>query len=320
MSDKLQITRRDFMNGVALGVAAGLSLSPVELLAMGRKKGVSYPPALTGMRGNHPGSFEVAHALSRYGATWPRPAQRTDGIYDLVVVGGGISGLSAALFFQQRAGPEAKVLVLDNHDDFGGHAKRNEFNVDGRRLIGYGGSQSIDTPGRYSSVAKRLLKDLSIHTERFYEYFDEEYFQRRGLGRGVYFSEEAYGIDSVHPNVTSIFGDAGIADAGSAVDGYPLTRESRKSLLRLLTEDADYLEGLGRAEKIQGVARGQLYGFSQRTGGCHPGSDDPVQGCHHGILGSRLGCAVRIGSLSSRHAGHRRPRHRQARERSAPAR
>ena len=258
MSDKLQITRRDFMNGVALGVAAGLSLSPVELLAMGGKKGVSYPPALTGMRGNHPGSFEVAHALSRYGATWPRPAQRTDGIYDLVVVGGGISGLSAALFFQQRAGSEAKVLVLDNHDDFGGHAKRNEFNVDGRRLIGYGGSQSIDTPGRYSSVAKRLLKDLSIHAERFYEYFDQEYFQRRGLGRGVYFSEEAYGTDSVHPNVTSFFGDAGIADVGSAVDGYPLTRESRESLLRLLSEDADYLEGLGRAEKIQAL-RGVSY-------------------------------------------------------------
>ena len=270
MSDKLQITRRDFINGVALGVAAGLSLSPMELLAVGGNRGVYYPPALAGMRGNHPGSFEVAHALARYGATWPRPRQRTDGIYDLVVVGGGISGLSAALFFQQRTGPDARVLVLDNHDDFGGHAKRNEFNVDGRLLIGYGGSQSIDTPGRYSNVAKRLLNDLSIHTERFYKYFDQEYFQRRGLGRAIYFSEETYGSDSVHPNVTGMFGDAGMGDVGGAVDGYPLSDESRGSLLRLLTEEVDYLEDLGRAEKIQALRRVSYTDFLRAQAGVTP--------------------------------------------------
>lgn len=239
------------MNGIALGVAAGAALSPLELLAMAAKKGVSYPPALTGMRGNHPGSFEVAHALSRSGAMWPRPDRLTDSVYDLVVVGGGISGLSAALFYRQRVGPNAKVLILDNHDDFGGHAKRNEFDVDGKQLIGYGGSQSIDTPGRYSQAAKRLMGDLSIHTERFYDYFDQDYFHDRTLGRGIYFSEEKYGADSVQPNVTSIFGGGDALDVPAIVANYPLSDESRASMIRLLVGDVDYLEGLDRAQKIE---------------------------------------------------------------------
>jgi hypothetical protein len=34
MTKKLNISRRDFLNGVALSIAAGSSLSPIELLAM----------------------------------------------------------------------------------------------------------------------------------------------------------------------------------------------------------------------------------------------------------------------------------------------
>ena len=116
MSDKLNITRRDFINGVAMSVAAGSALSPLELLA---GTAAPYPPALTGMRGNHVGSFEVAHALARDGRHWPRPASQTDGDYDLVIVGGGISGLTAAYLYRQAVGNDARILVLDNHDDFG---------------------------------------------------------------------------------------------------------------------------------------------------------------------------------------------------------
>ena len=87
------------------------------------------------MRGSHPGSFEVAHALARNDARWPEPTEQTDRDYDLVVVGGGISGLSAAYFYRQRLGRDVRILILDNHDDFGGHAKRNEFTVDGKQLI-----------------------------------------------------------------------------------------------------------------------------------------------------------------------------------------
>ena len=271
MSGQLNITRRDFINGVALGVAAGLSLSPRELLALGGAEGAPYPPALTGMRGSHPGSFEVAHGLSRHGATWPQPATLTDQPYDLVIVGGGISGLAAALFHRQRVGPKSRILILDNHDDFGGHAKRNEFNVDGKLLIGYGGSQSIDTPGRYSKVASKLLQDISIHTERFYDYFDQAYYSRRNLGRAIYFSREAYGADSVHPNVTWFFGRTEPHDdIAGTVGRYPLSDASRTSLVRLLTEDADYLEGMDRKQKIEALRALSYTEFLERRAGVTP--------------------------------------------------
>ena len=133
----MTITRRDFLNGAALTVAAGLTPAAQLAAQPGR-----YPPALTGLRGQHEGSFEVAHALAREGRRFAVDAAPIEESYDLVVVGGGISGLSAAWFYR-RVRPSARILILDNHDDFGGHAKRNEFILDGRRIIGYGSSQSL---------------------------------------------------------------------------------------------------------------------------------------------------------------------------------
>jgi hypothetical protein len=134
------ITRRDFLNGAALTIAAGLT--PAAQIAAQPSR---YPPALMGLRGQHEGSFEAAHALAREGRRLPIERTPIEETYDLVVVGGGISGLAAAWFYR-RARPPARILVLDNHDDFGGHAKRNEFTLDGRGIIGYGGSQSLQSP------------------------------------------------------------------------------------------------------------------------------------------------------------------------------
>ncbi len=203
MAPHRKISRRDFMGGVALGVAAGTMLSPLEALGqIGREKGGGdyYPPALQGLRGNHPGSFEVAHGVAREGIIWQRPAAQTDETYDLIVVGGGVSGLSAALLFRNRMGRAAKILILDNHDDFGGHAKRNEFDVDGHKLISYGGSQSIDGPAGYSPVAGKLLKDISIEVERFYQHFDGDFAGRWGLESGIYFNQKGYGVDKLLPD------------------------------------------------------------------------------------------------------------------------
>ena len=184
MKTRSKITRRDFLNGVALSLAAGTALSPMDILAKSAQRASPYyPPALTGMRGSHDGSFEIAHALARAGQKFSRPSQQTDSTYDLIVVGGGISGLSAAKFFRDRRDGASKILVLDNHDDFGGHARRNEFDVDGKTLLCYGGSQTIDGPAKYSKVAGQLLRDLSIDTQRFYDYYDQEYFSSRGLKR-----------------------------------------------------------------------------------------------------------------------------------------
>src|SRR5262245_7559718 len=134
-----QITRRDFLNGFALTIAT--DLTPAAQIAA---QPGGYPPALTGMRGQHPGSFEVAHAL-RDRTTFVLDGLPIEARYELVVVGGGISGLAAAWFYR-RARPAARILILDNHDDFGGHAKRNEFTLDGRLIIGFGGSEALQSP------------------------------------------------------------------------------------------------------------------------------------------------------------------------------
>ena len=174
------ITRRDFVNGVALGVAAGGALSPLQAAARGLLSPQAlgpdyYPPALTGLRGSHAGSFEVAHAVGREGRRYASPAEQTDGTYDLVVVGGGLSGLAAAWFFREAAGADARILVLDNHDDFGGHAKQVEFEVNGRRLISYGGSQTLTEYSVFPAAAKRLLQAVGFDPGPFETHFDREF-------------------------------------------------------------------------------------------------------------------------------------------------
>src|SRR5467141_2914477 len=171
-----EITRRDFLNGVAVGVGGTLvggGVGTDTLLAAAaldefapEKAADYYPPARMGMRGNHDGTFKFAHRLrDGEGADSFGEPVDTGESYDLVVVGGGISGLAAAYFFRKGAGKNARILILDNHDDFGGHAKRNEFRAGGRMLLSYGGTQSIERPGSYSTVAKRLLAELGIQTE-----------------------------------------------------------------------------------------------------------------------------------------------------------
>jgi spermidine dehydrogenase len=285
VTDKTRITRRDFMNGFALSLAAGSSLSPAELMAMMEATGTPYPPALTGMRGSHAGSFEVAHAVAWAGAKFARPNTQTDKDYDLVVVGGGISGLAAAYLYRQRTGPNAKILVLDNHDDFGGHAKRNEFEVDGKKLLCYGGSQSIDTPGHYSAVAGQLLKDVGIVTERFYEYYDRQYFSSHKLGRGLYFSKNEYGKDVTAPDAVRGFFAEGTDNASQAIDLYPIAQESKAALLRLLSEEKNYLPDLDREQKIALLRRISYTAFLQDRAGIPQEVTDMLRDSIRGFWG-----------------------------------
>src|SRR5262245_1775296 len=162
------ITRGDFLNGVAIG-AGGLLASgwlagcDAEAAACAQDAPGYYPPALTGMRGSHDGSFDVSHAL-RDGRFWTTAAQPIGSgeSYDLVVVGGGISGLAAAYFYRARTNRNARILILDNHDDFGGHAKRNEFRPGGKLWIANGGTAGIESPFPYSKEALELMKTIGI--------------------------------------------------------------------------------------------------------------------------------------------------------------
>jgi spermidine dehydrogenase len=195
------ISRRDFLNGVG-AIAAGALVpgcaGPTGAVGIesGRTSG-AYPPARGGMRGNHAGSMEVAHDLAMRGrVNWGVVDAKEPGSYDLVVVGAGLSGLAAA-YLQLRKDPAARILILDNHDDFGGHAKRNEFRVAGRTLIGYGGSQSLESPQFYSSVTKDLLRNVGVDLKRLDASYDLDFFRRHGLGGGVFFDRASYGVDRV---------------------------------------------------------------------------------------------------------------------------
>jgi len=243
------ISRRDFLGGVALPIVAGLA--PSALIGCGRADAALYPPALTGMRGSHAGSFEIAHALAFEGKTWPRPQIRTDDDYDLVIVGGGISGLAAAYFQRQRADPNARILILDNHDDFGGHAKRNEFEVDGVKLIGYGGSQSLDAPRSWSPAAQKLIREIGADLAKFHDYFDQEFYARRNMRSGVYLGKDQYGADLLIDQPYALWSAApDPAAAKAAIASLPWPSQERALFEELTLAPRDYLDGRSVAEKI----------------------------------------------------------------------
>jgi len=243
-------TRRDIVHGT-LGLPALLGGAAVtgSPLAAASPRTNDYPPALTGLRGSHEGSFEVAHALAREGQREFGPLRNADDRFDLVVVGGGVSGLAAAYFYRQHH-PQAKILVLDNHDDFGGHAKRNEFNVNGKHLIGYGGSQTMESPSAYSEVANTLLKELAVDLDGFYDHYDQGFFQRHGLSGGLFFDRETYGRPAFVN--ASLFGAAdflGLAEGrlqgADAVAAMPLSDADKTSMLHLMAGSGDAVEDVG---------------------------------------------------------------------------
>jgi spermidine dehydrogenase len=232
------ITRRDFLSGVS--VAIGASLLPACTKSGAPRTDVPhayYPPAETGMRGAHPGSFEVAHAAVK-GESWE--AKRSGERYDLIIVGAGISGLSAAYIYHRDVDADARILILDNHDDFGGHAKRNEFTLDGRTFIGYGGTMLIESPGGYPDVAKQLIRELGIEIERAGEFGLVNYSDIYETSRGTFFDKETFGADYL---ATGRFGFSG------SLDDAPLSESAKKELEHLFADKKDYLPGMTPAER-----------------------------------------------------------------------
>lgn len=303
---KCPISRRDFLNGVAVtagmlgsesALAAtmlkgeGLTVPSIPGLGQGPddsaeevllKRGITttdpryYPPVLSQMRGNHPGSFEVPHAV-RDADFWSGAGkpEATGESYDLVVVGGGISGLAAAYFFRAYAGPSARILILDNHDDFGGHAKRNEFHIGGRMLLMNGGTMGIESPFNYSLEAAGLLSELGIDPPALQaKCAKPDFYRSMGLQSAVFFDRETFGVDRL------VVGEVG---------GYyrpqpatqqewevflrktPLSRAVQRDIVRIETGDTDYLPGLTELEKKQKLAHMSYQDFLLNVAKADPG-------------------------------------------------
>ena len=232
------IKRRDFINGSAAAIAGSL-LGAFPRFSQGSESS-PYPPTLTGLRGSHPRSNAVAHQHAWGGGLKDDRVRQTGEHYDLVVVGAGLSGLAAAVFYRQQHGPGKKILILDNHDDFGGHAKRNEHVIDGKTLITYGGSQTLVEPRVADPVIRQLFSDIGVDLYQFDTAFDRGFYARHGLSATTYFNSREFGRDALvhHPfcnyfNYVEGMPGAALSDE-KAVALSPLSASGKEQLLRVL--------------------------------------------------------------------------------------
>jgi spermidine dehydrogenase len=241
-----RITRRDFVHDVGF---AGLGFAlPWPALAgnTAADGGPYYPPTLTGLRGSHAGAFEVAHGLAREGKRFDSPLA-TDENYDLVVVGGGISGLASAYYYRRLHGPQSRILILDNHDDFGGHAKRNEFHQGGQMRLAWGGTVNMEFP-KFSEVVHELIRELGIDIPRLLKDYTFNWLgSRENLEPALLFHRARYGRDVMLRGASLVGLEPG--ELATHVDAFPISDLARARLKAFLLSDRDVLAGRSPAER-----------------------------------------------------------------------
>lgn len=247
------INRRDFLNGIAIGIGATLAGSPLQASAISEGE----------FLGQTDQGFAVMHAL-RDGRFWENAAkvETTGEHYDLIVVGAGISGLASAFLFLQQAGAGAKILILENSEDFGGHASRNEFTAsDGRRIVSYGGSESFQSPNFFSPVVSKLIADIGIDLTKFETWFDQRWAEDRSLSEATFFIRETFAADTL------------VRTVGKAAEWVPLTpldTKAKGDLIALFDSPTDPFEGRNRTEKLAILAETTYEAFLLNILGLHP--------------------------------------------------
>jgi len=279
-----EISRRDFVHDLALA-SLGLTLPagvPAESFQSKPEQADSYyPPIRTGMRGSHPGAFEAAHALAREGKKFANPVD-IDEEYDLIVVGGGISGLSAAYYYRKQFGADSRILILENHDDFGGHAKRNEFHQGGQMRLSWGGTMNLEYP-MFSDNVNALLGELGVDIEELLDGYDFQYGKGPKGSSSIFFDAETYGRDEL---IHGFSLRAGRSDnLEGMIDRFPISEESRESLKKFYARRENVFEGKSEAEVSEILSRISYTNFLKKYGGLTDEAADLFINTTHGYWG-----------------------------------
>jgi len=240
VTEGCKITRRDFLGSTLLGAGATLldGVTPAQILASAVEDDWTGYGGIGDYRRSNGNTLEVLQAGHKmrdgvYRSPLADPID-TGEMYDCVVVGGGISGIAAALFFQRLAGPGKTCLILENHPIFGGEAKQNEFEVDGKRLIAHQGSAIYLVPYPHSFIA-RFYDSIGLHTPKLsYQKWSGAQpemtvgrtpYESAGLSRGQY--AFWFGAKFGQKPGTWI-----VDPVGNKLQGAPISENVRKELLR----------------------------------------------------------------------------------------
>ena len=284
LGEQRSIPRRDFLQGALVASATALTGPLLKAYAAdgagiaAQDKPGYYPPMLTGMRGSHPGSFESAHALRD--GTPVASGIDTGETYDLVVVGAGISGLSAAQFFRARTSPAARILLLDNHDDFGGHAKRNEFDLNGHIQLLNGGTLLIESPKPYGPVAEGLIRALGIDVDALaHKAAHPKFYSQLGLEEAVFFDGQTFGSEKLV---------VGKHNDPKVIAQYPLSAKAREDVVRIETGHVDYMPGVSSDEKKLRLSRMSYRDFLRDVVKVDPMTLALYQAQTHGLWGAGI--------------------------------
>ena len=209
--------------------------------------------------------------------------------------------------------PDASILILDNHDDFGGHAKRNEFTVDGRFLLGYGGSEAMQSPeALYGPAAKGLAARRSASTTTGSSGTSTPTSTRRsGCRAAVFFTREAFGDDRlVTGDPMRMVADDIPADRMNErspeafIADFPVSAEARAQLVELYTSNRDPFPALDAATKRRRPVAHQLSRLrAERHGGSDDEAADTFQGRPHDFFAIGIDGVSAIDAMETGYPG-----------------
>jgi len=231
------IHRRDFLNSTLLASGGALltGLSPAQMLGAEDWTGYGGVGDYAHSNGNTAEVMNAAHRIRDHAYdTLSKDVTDTGESFDCVVVGGGISGLAAALFFRRMAGTGKSCIVLDNHPIFGGEAKRNEFDVDGHRLIAHQGSAFFPIPYPRSFIA-RFYDSIGVDWQKF------EYQTWGGPVPELPLGRTPYQMLGMQPKSYGFYFGAKFGHPtgfwltdpwGRKLEGAPISSEAREDLMR----------------------------------------------------------------------------------------